>query len=87
MTPALQAKSREASQVSEESGGDQPRQQAASPPKVMSKGRLDVHPRLDEAAGPSHGGWHPVPPPMPLAGHKRAVVSSQSPKKTDAKVA
>ncbi len=28
-----------------------------------------------------------MPPPMPLVGHKRAAVASQSPKKTDAKVA
>ncbi len=35
-------------------------------------------------AGPSCKGWPPLP--TPLAGHKHAVVPSQSPKKTDAKV-
>ncbi len=86
MTLVQQAKSKGASQASKESDGDQPRQQAAALPKTMSKGGFDTHPRLDEARL-SYRGWQPLQPPTPLVGHKRTAVPSQSPKKTEAKVA
>ncbi len=51
--------------------------------KKTGKGRFDMHSKPGEAE-PSRAG---LPPPAPLAGHKRTVVPSQSLKKTPSKVA
>ncbi len=89
VTPAKQAMSKGDSQASKESDSDQLRQQAAALTKKAGRGGFDDYPRLDDGtwARLSHEGWPTLQQSVPLAGHKRTVVSSQSPKKTDAKVA
>ncbi len=88
-TPAMQAKSKEDSQGSKEGDGDQPKQQATAPTKKAGRGGFNAYPRPADGtqARLSHKGWPPLPQLASLAGHKRAVVPSQSLKKTDAKVA
>ncbi len=71
------------SQVSKGSEEDWPGLKTAAPTKKMGRGRFDEYPKPGEAI-PSHAG---LPPPAPLAGHKRRAVPSQSPKKTPSKVA
>ncbi len=89
---AKKIKSKGDSQLGKESDGDQPKKQAAAPTKVVSKGGFDAHrgPQDDEQAGPSHraqGGWPTLQQSAATAGHKCAAAPSQSPKKSDAKVA